>query len=128
MANLINPDNTVELIDGYYKHKGGTANTTGATLNVRYDKNTSTKLTVSALTLKKGATEKSYITEQATDGKISIWEAYFDADTDGFSDNERMSIPVAFDLSDVDLFWKVTIVGVDTNGIAWISSYLNSKV
>ena len=72
------------LIDsggGYYEHKGGSVATTGATLIVSYVKGDTDKLTINALTTKKGKTERSFVTEMASDGKVSVWEPYIDANT-----------------------------------------------
>lgn len=123
MANIINPDDTIELVNGFYKHKGGTVSTTGATLTVKYTIGNSVKLYISALTKKKNSTTLSYITEAASDGKITVWEGYIDAST---PTDKRFSIPVVYDQSDEELYWEVTF-STGSSGEAWISSYLDSK-
>lgn len=122
MANEIIPDDTLVLTGGLYKHRGGTVSTTGATLTVKYTIGDSVKLYIKVLTKKKGSSILSYVTESASDGKISIWEGYLDAPT---PTDKRFSVPVVYDKSDEELYWEITFDNGGT-GKAWISSYLDS--
>jgi hypothetical protein len=123
MANEVIPDNTLVLENDLYKHSGGTVSTTGATLTVKYQIGNSVKLYISALTKKKKSNTLSYVTESASDGKISIWQGYLDAST---PTDKRFSVPVVYDKSDEELYWEITFDDGGT-GKAWVSSYLDSK-
>jgi len=120
---IITDETLIDSGGGYYEHKGGSVATTGATLIVSYVKGDTDKLTINALTTKKSKTERSFVTEMASDGKVSVWEPYIDANTPA---GETFSIPVTYDTSDQRLFWKIVLSGGST-GQAWISSHLDSR-